>query len=177
MNAHCSIQDACARFWWLAIFRIWTNEAWAVRARAMRRCHRSWSFWWTRQLSGSWSAWVRVSTTCALSLQILTLLPCRMANRRALMAARISALLLVCRHPGTTPCAIGHHVSVSEGSAAMRLHPATLVYGHVGRMQEPSTNKSRGWNGGISNDSIRSGCLCSMFPRSRTDWGKPIQPW
>lgn len=92
------------------------------------------------------------------------------------MAARISALPLVCRRPGTNPCATGHHLSASDGSAAMRLHPATRVKQHVGWTHDPSMKRSTARNGAGSNQLVRAGCCNNNCWRERTDCGRPIHP-
>ena len=47
-----------------------------------------------------------------------------------------------CLCPGTGPWAKGHQLDMSDGLAAIRPHPATLVYEQVGFRHDPSRNRS-----------------------------------
>ena len=77
-----------------------------------------------------------VLTTWALSLHILVLWPSRTANRSAQVAARISALTLVCFLPGTRPWASGHQLEGSSGWAATTPQPPPNRQGMCGDMSD-----------------------------------------
>lgn len=88
----------------------WLLTLWMVTAllptclaKATRVSHKSSSFILTWQVSGVFKALCRVETTKAWSLHNLRMDPVRNANLKAPVAARISALRLVCLLPGACP--------------------------------------------------------------------------
>ena len=167
-----------SKSWWLTTFAI--TSIWLLRRRAksIRGCHKSASFWFGFMWQSFATNFANLLKTRSLSMAKETPFLVLIANSHADIRATISARTAVWTIPGNTPLDNGWMFWLDNVPTATP-HEANLLMGLVGARQPPSVNIQIGsfpaWKGSCS--TVLMSSADSSFWKLLSDGGSGIHPW